>query len=158
MEHMSAQTLFLFLTAELHNDYRLMNFDEVAVQSATNVLLNDSYPTTQSHVAASDWHMDPEAGRPELAELENIRSRLRSTTGNRCLFMTDFGRLGFGPQSMQEGDTAVVLLGGKWPFILREEGKCFHFIGHSYIRGVMDGEAVRELEAKGVAPRTFEIR
>ena len=51
-----------------------------------------------------------------------------------------------------------MLFGGVWPFILRKEGQCFRLIGHYYVHGIMDGEAVVEQEEKGVRPLSFKIR
>jgi hypothetical protein len=65
-----------------------------------------------------------------------------------------------GPDTMQEGDTVVVLHGGKTPFLLRrreegeEEGSGWLLVGECYVHGIMAGEA---LERKGAVEETFSI-
>lgn len=62
-------------------------------------------------------------------------------------FISGSGLLGFGPLDAQIGDTVHVLFGSNWPFILRDvEGRhgCHKYVGHAYVHGIMDGEAMRE--------------
>jgi hypothetical protein len=49
------------------------------------------------------------------------------------------------------GDEVYVLLGGDVPRILRPtaEDKEFQFVGHCYVHGIMDGEAVRPTQVLG---------
>jgi hypothetical protein len=71
--------------------------------------------------------------------------------------MTTGGRIGIGPSHMKVGDIAVVLFGGKWPFILRKQNDHYVLVGHSFVRGIMEGEFITEMEAKGVSVQRFEI-
>ena len=52
-----------------------------------------------------------------------------------------------------------VLLGLGVPFVLREVGGggWYGLVGECYCHGIMDGEAVRELEGRSVVLRDFEI-
>jgi hypothetical protein len=73
---------------------------------------------------------------------------------NQVLFITDSGRIGLGPPTMQVGDEVWVLSGGRPPFVLRPcddsvpggESDMHEFVGDSYVYGIMKGEAVEGRE------------
>ncbi|KAK4446202.1 HET domain-containing protein [Podospora aff. communis PSN243] len=82
---------------------------------------------------------------------------------NRRLFLTRGGRLGIGPSVMRPGDEAVVLLGGKVPFVLRLRGDHHVFIGSSYVRDnrVMWGDETDKViyrKPGALARVTFQLR
>ncbi|KAK0665478.1 heterokaryon incompatibility protein-domain-containing protein [Cercophora samala] len=64
---------------------------------------------------------------------------------NRRFFVTEQGRYGWGVEAVQPGDIVVVLYGGDYPFVLREdgigEGK-YRIVGDGYLNGLMDGEGM----------------
>lgn len=65
----------------------------------------------------------------------------------RCLFMTETGGIGWGPEGLKSGDEVFVLPGGKVPFVIRGVDRLKHvstgqLIGDCYLQGVMDGELV----------------
>lgn len=66
----------------------------------------------------------------------------------RRLFRTVSGRLGVGPYRLRRRDPVWVFGGGPTPFVLRRSRKYWRarheyvLIGHCYLHGVMDGEAV----------------
>lgn len=64
----------------------------------------------------------------------------------RSLFITSTGYIATG--RVEEGDEVWVLLGGDVPFVLRPISGSIEYrlVGDCYLHGVMDGEAVRELE------------
>jgi hypothetical protein len=73
-------------------------------------------------------------------------------------FITEAGRMGIGPTSMQPGDRVVVLKGGRVPFLLRPQGnrpgwtesrRVYSFLGPVYVDGCMDGEAVEGVSDSG---------
>ncbi|RYP44603.1 hypothetical protein DL768_008952 [Monosporascus sp. mg162] len=99
-------------------------------------------------------------------EWELYTSNLYRTVGRR-LFLTERGYVGLGPEHMEKGDAAVVLLGSSVPHILRpdvktdavvgslqtdvgHEGKVssveprWSYVGEAYCDGIMDGELLRE--------------
>jgi hypothetical protein len=61
----------------------------------------------------------------------------------------------------QKGDLVAILAGGKVPYILRPKaaskspgedgnlGRCYTVVGDAYIHGIMDGEALKEVEQRG---------
>lgn len=63
----------------------------------------------------------------------------------RAFFVSANGFIGWGPQELQEGDSILLLFGGRSPYIARklEDGR-YNFIGICYILGVMHGEALEE--------------
>jgi len=67
----------------------------------------------------------------------------------RRLFLTKTGLIGSGPMETKSGDVVYILHGGRVPFILRRcpqrqrtEGDFFFYIGHAFIHGIMDGQAL----------------
>jgi hypothetical protein len=66
-------------------------------------------------------------------------------SSSRRFFTTKCGRFGFGRTDIQEGDLVCVLLGGADPYILREEGDHYIFVGNCFCQGLMLGEAVEGL-------------
>jgi hypothetical protein len=56
-------------------------------------------------------------------------------------FLTVKGFLGLCAGEIEDGDTIVIFLGGKFPYILRDNGDgTFKFIGEAYVHGIMFGE------------------
>jgi hypothetical protein len=66
----------------------------------------------------------------------------------RALFITETGYMGMG--KVEEGDEIWVLLGGDVPFVLRPVpgSSEYTLVGDCYLHGIMDGEAVADLEGK----------
>lgn len=68
---------------------------------------------------------------------------------DRRLFWTDSGFLGVAPRSCQIGDQIFVLTYGPAPVVLRRHNdarncsKYYTTLGHCYVDGIMDGEAVK---------------
>ena len=57
---------------------------------------------------------------------------------------------------MQAGDIVWILFGSQFPMILRPEDGHFFLVGHCYVHGMMDGEALEEVDLKKET-RTFVI-
>ncbi|OJD29679.1 ankyrin repeat and sam domain containing protein 6 [Diplodia corticola] len=57
---------------------------------------------------------------------------------NRCIFLSNEGRLGLGPLESQPGDLISVLFGSDVPMILRKHGPYWRCIGDAYVEGLMD--------------------
>jgi hypothetical protein len=72
----------------------------------------------------------------------------------RCLFVTQKGYIGLGPESVNPAtDELWLLMGAKVPFVLRREaegGSRYRLIGEVYLHGFMHGE-VLDTEVKEVA-------
>ncbi|KAI9932586.1 hypothetical protein MW887_008831 [Aspergillus wentii] len=67
----------------------------------------------------------------------------------RRFFLTDTGYMGLAHHEVLEGDLIAVIVGLKWPCVLRpktdnhDDG--FEFIGDAYTHGMMDGEGVQDI-------------
>ena len=153
---LSTEALLLTLLADRHQDEKIQE-DSSIVQICVNHLDSEvpsSSRTQQSDDAVSHRITMEQPG----GELESVRAELRRTSEGRRLFVTTGGRIGIGPSHMKDGDIAVVLFGGAWPFILRRQKDHNVLIGHSFVRGIMEGEFIVEMEAKGQPAQAFEIR
>ena len=90
----------------------------------------------------------PEAEKEDwLSVLEHESVLFNAACENRRVFVTEQGRIGLGPQSLQAGDLICAFPGAGPLFALRpvEEGAsgriCFKLIGDTYVYGMMFGEA-----------------
>ena len=70
----------------------------------------------------------------------------RDACNGRSLATTAAKLIGLVPRLAQVDDEIFVLAGGQVLYVLRPIGKCFQYIGESYIHGLMDGEALQKLE------------
>lgn len=95
-----------------------------------------------------DWHLD-------------ILTRLRATLQNRTFLITKGGLMGLGPKFTRPGDIVAILSGARVPIILRGTGRSkklwelgvgtrliqdYTVVGDSYVHGIMNGEAVRDVD------------
>jgi hypothetical protein len=68
-----------------------------------------------------------------------------STITYRRLFLLREGYLGFGPHSLDAGDTVWIVSGCPSPLALRKQPQnsdCFMLLGEGYVHGIMHGESV----------------
>lgn len=78
---------------------------------------------------------------------------VQSVAPYRSFFATQDGRLGLGPRITKGGDEIWLPMGATMPFILRPYANGnFRIIGHTYLHGLMHGEAV-----KGLTAENFEV-
>ncbi len=88
--------------------------------------------------------------QPSTAGLDRlIYNRMVISIANCAFFITADGYMGLG--SPDVGDEIWVLFGGDAPFILRpsvSDPGCHQLIGNCYVQGLMDGEAMVDVEAK----------
>ena len=71
------------------------------------------------------------------------------------MIQTARGSFGLGPGNVEVGDTVVVFLGGRTPFIIREaEGSSWRFKGWGLVKGYMYGEA---FEMEGAKEEDFSL-
>lgn len=60
----------------------------------------------------------------------------------RRFIVTKKGYLGLAPPNSKLGDAVVIILGLSVPAILRRKDQAWHFVGESFITGIMDGEVL----------------
>lgn len=73
----------------------------------------------------------------------------------RRLFISENGTVGLAPLDSREEDIICVLLGCRFPVVLRREGERYLLVGEAYVEGIMHGEALVDAEEGG--SQTFQI-
>ncbi|KAH8744029.1 heterokaryon incompatibility protein-domain-containing protein [Hyaloscypha sp. PMI_1271] len=73
--------------------------------------------------------------------------RVWSMMYGRRLVTTVDGRFGWVPGETMQGDHICVLLGCSTPLIMRRCGENYRVVGECYVHGIMNGEAVGDLNA-----------
>ncbi|KAI0861412.1 HET-domain-containing protein [Xylaria cubensis] len=72
--------------------------------------------------------------------------RVNRTILDRRFFLSEKGYIGLAPDNVNEGDMICVLAGGRLPLILRDASTTSkRLVGDAYVHGIMDGEAVAEV-------------
>ncbi|KAF1960885.1 HET-domain-containing protein [Byssothecium circinans] len=102
-------------------------------------------------LAAAEEAAEEGSAQAFLADCEDIVSGKR-------LFTTRSGLIGTGPTLLRSGDICCILFGGHVPFLLRRVGSAYRLVGEIYIRKVMQGEAVVDLELGVTLISTRELR
>jgi len=74
-----------------------------------------------------------------------------------ALFQAEGGSLGICPFGTKPGDHVYVVLGSKVPVILHKQGSWYSHVGSCFALGLMDGEAILEVEAGKRALEHIEI-
>ena len=98
---------------------------------------------------------DTANGRDWLTTSESFVIFSGVTYGRR-LVKTSTGYLGLASYDTLPGDIVCILFGGHVPIILRPVDGPFLFVGICYVHGIIDGEALREVDLEKES-RTFEI-
>ena len=79
------------------------------------------------------------------------------TMNRRRLFISEMGNVGLAPWNAEEGDVVCVLLGCRFPVVLRWAEEHYILVGEAYFEDYMDGEAMVELGEGRHELETFEI-
>jgi hypothetical protein len=81
------------------------------------------------------------------------RKIVSDVTAGRKFCVTELGRMGLVPQHAEVGDEVTVLLSAHTPTVLRQlaviaddDNARFQLIGESCVHGLMDGEALKQVE------------
>jgi hypothetical protein len=84
------------------------------------------------------------------AKSDDVEFQISAKAGHgSSLFVTEKGYLGMASVTLEVGDEAWALAGGHVPLILRPTGTSgdeFQLVGEAYIHGVMQGEAVSDVQ------------
>lgn len=124
-----ATTLVASTKSTAYGLERLVETDEPALIAWLEDLIDLSFVSTVSSSRA-----------PKAETLNPFTHAMRMAATRRVFFITDMGKMGLGPASMQRGDEVYVLPGGEVPFILRHRQKNqYSLIGDCYLEGAMDG-------------------
>lgn len=91
-----------------------------------------------------------------LSDAFNMYMTIAAGSNNRCFFTTKFGDVGCGPKIMDPDDVVAILLGAKYPFILRRTDPfdgTYRFVGTAIIPTLMHGKAL----SKGIAQQDIRL-
>lgn len=89
----------------------------------------------------------------DVPAIRNIKASIVRATSGRCMFLTDKGYLGLGPESTRIGDSVAILLGGSTPFIIKRNWapwtarQAWSLVGDCYVHGWMDGEMMKDQDS-----------
>ena len=77
-----------------------------------------------------------------LSPDERLGQSFSDACDNRCIFVTNAGRIGLGPKGSSEGDEVCILYGGNTPYVVRSQQQetgqpHYAFIGECYVHGIM---------------------
>jgi hypothetical protein len=86
-----------------------------------------------------------------------MNPRISQMIGGRKVSVSESGHCGPVPDHAKIGDFICVLLGCDVPVILRQVEDHYTFIGESYVRGLMEGQAIEALERGEVHLQDFKI-
>lgn len=76
----------------------------------------------------------------------NFSSKAASVCHTRTLVITRKGYFGLGPGATRAGDLCCIIFGSPVPLILRHADENYQLVGEAYVHGVMNGEAVEQLD------------
>lgn len=95
----------------------------------------------------------------EVEDLDKVRfdSVIHSIMG-RTIFTTESGFFGMGVKGIEKGDLVTVFFGINFPFVLRDCGNHYKFVGASRIGGIMNGELMEFVDNDTLQARSFCIR
>ena len=68
------------------------------------------------------------------------------TCTNQCFFLTAKGYMGIGCRGIRKDDVVCVLLGCDMPLIIRKMEDYYLLVGNAYIYGLMNGEALQDIQ------------
>ena len=84
-------------------------------------------------------------------------SKIAFPTPHRDLFHMVDGRIGKAWDSAKPDDVVCIILGFDVPLVLRQVDNHYELIGSCYIDGIMEGQAMKELEEGKVELETFDL-
>ena len=96
--------------------------------------------------------------KDESEDLERFLERVRQCIRYRKLAITRSGRLGIVRSKVRPDDVVAILFGCSVPVLLRKHDEQFVLMGKAYIYGVMNGEAMSDLERGHFKARTFVLK
>lgn len=67
--------------------------------------------------------------------------------GQKSLFITETGYVGYGPFGISDGDQIIILPGCQYPFLVRKKGEFYQVVGICRMYGIVDGEMSAKFNA-----------
>jgi hypothetical protein len=133
------------------SDSMLVDEDVLRIDTTTYTSLSGSVSSlAEENGEADDDVVDDKEQRAVI-----INAAL--TMNRRRMFISRTGVVGLAPWNTAVGDLVCVLLGCRFPVILRPRQGNFLLVGEAYVEGFMNGEAIAAQDDKKVHLRTFQI-
>jgi hypothetical protein len=128
---------------------------------SAHVAAMDAFSTWSEHIELTDKNIvsppQDSATRESKSAYKFFQASAKAVQ-RRCLFRTQSGLLGLGPNGVRMGDGVVVLLGGNVPFVLRTEDKNhWRLVGQSYVYGLMEKQVIEDSRVSGRGSRDFHL-
>ena len=101
--------------------------------------------TKSSNACAADF-LGLRGYSGENIKLKDAEVELERIISSRSLFLTEDGRRGLGPLDADMDDFICVLIGFEIPFLLRETSAGWKVIGEVFMKDIMLGQAVANLD------------
>ncbi|KAG4433046.1 hypothetical protein IFR05_011464 [Cadophora sp. M221] len=152
-----------------HNDQQIYVTKLEAIFSLSDDLLSDSdmlrlnppsRPSTLTQLESSTPSLadddDSVQGEEEKVQLSAILSA-GLTMNRRRFFVSQDNIVGLAPACAEQGDVICVLLGCRYPVVLRRKGGDYLLVGEAYVDGYMYGEAVKGQNVGVYKPDEFMI-
>lgn len=106
-----------------------------------------SHTNLCNRVASTEDLLNPSTWMTDISELwrEGLMKDVEYLATHSRLFASDCGRLGYAPDTAEEGDQIVIFSGVSSPLVIKEVGPgYFTILGPAYVYGVMNREFTRE--------------
>jgi len=137
------------LSDELLSDSDMLRLDPPS-RSSTGTMGNS---TSSLGEEDDDLHEDDE----ERTQLSAMLSA-GLTMNRRRMFLSQSNLVGLAPADANQKDIICVLLGCRYPVILRPQGDHHILVGEAYVEEFMNGEAMIGLKEGSYSLEAFEIR
>ena len=137
----------------------LSNSDILRLDPPSRSSTNNSMSMSNSTSSLVDDEEGEGGDQPEKSQLSTILSA-GLTMNRRRMFISMKGAVGLAPWDAEKGDIICVLLGCRFPVVLRPmgpSGNYYVLVGEAYVEGFMDGEAIVGLEEGYFELNNFEI-
>jgi hypothetical protein len=134
-----------------------------ADRTALSPRINEEYRAKFMN-AFGDWKLNDEGmgqNLPARAWAE-VSKGIGAIIEDKDMFLTTRGYLGLSQEGFAIGDVVCIFSGGEVPFLLRQAGALpphdgmFQFLSECYVHGVMDGEAMKNIESNHLEPFLIE--
>lgn len=133
--------------------FRTLTADRTALSPRVSEEYRAKYLT-----AFRDWKLSDEGGGQSLPAIAwaEVSKTIGTIIEDKDMFLTARGYMGLSQEGFQIGDLVCIFSGGEVPFLLRQDmpphDGMFQFLSECYVHGVMDGEAMSNLESNHLQP------